>query len=64
MITKNDVILCYRALLDREPESEDVVYEKTQAGRVEEVIADMIVSREFMEAHKMAIVRLISQFNR
>ena len=61
MITKNDVILCYRALLDREPESEDVVYEKTQAGRVDEVIADMIVSREFMEAHKMAIVRLIGQ---
>jgi hypothetical protein len=57
MITKQDVLDCYFFLLDRSPENEQVIEEKCQAHSLEDLVADMVTSTEFLEAHKVALAR-------
>jgi hypothetical protein len=58
MITKNEVLNLYRLILDRVPESEDVINEKRTAETVNAAAAEMLMSVEFMEAN----VALISAY--
>jgi hypothetical protein len=48
MITRNDVLHLYRLILDRQPESEQVINEKRTADSVSEAAAEMLMSEEFV----------------
>lgn len=61
MIRREEVRECYRLLLDREPESEQVVDDKCQADTIDLLIEDMVSSSEFLEANKVAIAQFLRQ---
>jgi hypothetical protein len=48
MITRNDVLNLYRLILDRPPESEQVINEKRSADSVSTAAAEMLMSDEFI----------------
>jgi len=48
MISRNDVLSLYRLILDRQPESEEVINEKRFADSVSDAAADMLMSEEFI----------------
>jgi hypothetical protein len=48
MITRNDVLNLYRLILDRPPESEQVINEKRTADTVSAAAAEMLMSDEFI----------------
>jgi len=48
MISRNDVLNLYRLILDRPPESEQVINEKRGAHSVTEAAAEMLMSDEFI----------------
>jgi hypothetical protein len=48
MITRNDVLSLYRLILDRSPESEQVINEKRNADSVSAAAAEMLMSDEFI----------------
>jgi hypothetical protein len=48
MITRNDVLNLYRLILDRPPESEQVINEKRTADTVGAAAAEMLMSDEFI----------------
>jgi hypothetical protein len=48
MITRNDVLNLYRLILDRPPESEQVINEKRGADSVSAAAAEMLMSDEFI----------------
>jgi hypothetical protein len=48
MITRNDVLNLYRLILDRPPESEQVINEKRTADSVSAAAAEMLMSDEFI----------------
>jgi hypothetical protein len=48
MITRNDVLNLYRLILDRPPESEQVINEKRTADSVSSAAAEMLMSDEFI----------------
>jgi hypothetical protein len=48
MITRNDVLNLYRLILDRPPESEQVINEKRTADTVISAAAEMLMSDEFI----------------
>jgi hypothetical protein len=48
MITRNDVLNLYRLILDRSPESEQVINEKRTADTVSAAAAEMLMSDEFI----------------
>jgi hypothetical protein len=48
MITRNDVLSLYRLILDRPPESEQVINEKRTADSVSAAAAEMLMSDEFI----------------
>ncbi|MBV9783951.1 MAG: hypothetical protein JO264_09035 [Acidisphaera sp.] len=52
---------CYRFLLDREPETEQVVEDKCRASSLDLLIDDMVSSSEFLEAHKVAIAQILRE---
>jgi hypothetical protein len=48
MISRNDVLSLYRLILDRPPESEQVINEKRTAETVSAAAAEMLMSDEFI----------------
>jgi hypothetical protein len=48
MISRNDVLNLYRLILDRPPESEQVINEKRTAETVSAAAAEMLMSDEFI----------------
>jgi hypothetical protein len=48
MITRNDVLNLYRLILDRPPESEQVINEKRTADTLSAAAAEMLMSDEFI----------------
>jgi len=48
MITRNDVLELYRLILDRQPESEQVINEKRGADTMSSAAAEMLMSEEFI----------------
>jgi hypothetical protein len=48
MITRKDVLTLYRLILDRPPESEQVINEKRTADTVSAAAAEMLMSDEFI----------------
>jgi len=59
MVKRENILDCYRFLLDRLPENDDVVDAKCQAATLEDVVADMVVSPEFLNRHKVAIAQYL-----
>jgi hypothetical protein len=59
MIKREDILDCYRFLLDRLPENERVVDEKSQTKNLENVVAAIVAGPEFLEGHKVAIARYL-----
>jgi hypothetical protein len=55
MITRNDVLNLYRLILDRPPESEQVINEKRTADTVSAAAAEMLMSDEFI-ANNSALI--------
>jgi hypothetical protein len=48
MISRNEVLSLYRLILDRPPESEEVINEKRKADSVSSAAAEMLMSDEFI----------------
>lgn len=59
MISVDDVLLLYRLVLDREPESEAVINEKRKSACVVDVAMEMLMSDEFMQNNTAVMQRLI-----
>jgi len=59
MVKKEDVLDCYRFLLDRLPENDGVVEAKCRTIDLETVVADIVAGEEFLKNHKVAIARYI-----
>ncbi len=55
MITRNEVLNLYRLILDRPPESEQVVNEKRSADSVTAAAAEMLMSDEFISNNSALI---------
>jgi len=55
MITRNDVLNLYRLILDRPPESEQVINEKRGADSVTDAAAEMLMSDEFISNNSVLI---------
>lgn len=50
-ISREQIILCYKLLLEREPESEDVIQQKISCNTLAELVTEFIRSSEFHEKH-------------
>jgi hypothetical protein len=62
MVAKDEVLACYRFLLDREPENNEVVDAKCMALSLKDVVRDIVTGAEFLENHKVAIAaRLLAK---
>jgi hypothetical protein len=61
MISRNDVLSLYRLILDRQPESEDVINEKRFADSISDAAADMLMSEEFIRNNSEHIATHLSQ---
>jgi hypothetical protein len=55
MITRNEVLNLYRLILDRPPESEQVINEKRNADSVCAAAAEMLMSDEFISNNSTLI---------
>jgi len=55
MITRNDVLNLYRLILDRPPESEQVINEKRAADTISAAAAEMLMSDEFISNNRDVI---------
>jgi hypothetical protein len=55
MITKNEVLQLYQLILDRVPESEEVINEKRTAETVSAAAAEMLMSDEFIDTNSVLI---------
>ncbi len=55
MVDRNDVLACYKFLLDRSPENDAVVDAKCEARDIADVVVSMVTGEEFLENHKHAI---------
>ena len=58
MITRNEIVSLYRIVLDRAPESEDVINEKRRAGNIREIALEMLNSDEFIESNSNILLDL------
>jgi len=61
MITRNEVVNLYRLILDRQPESDEVINEKRRAASVSEAAFEMLISTEFVSNNGAMIARIISR---
>lgn len=59
MITRNEVISLYRIVLDRAPESEEVINEKRRSENALEVVLEMLNSDEFFEKNKNILLEVL-----
>lgn len=55
MISKESAIGLYRLILDRDPESEQVVNEKRKSRSTAQAAADMFMSEEFIKRNEQLI---------
>jgi hypothetical protein len=55
MITRNEVLKLYRLILDRAPESEEVINEKRTAETVSAAAGEMLMSDEFISNNRTII---------
>jgi hypothetical protein len=61
MIARNDVLNLYRLILDRPPESEQVINEKRNAASVSAAAAEMLMSDEFIANNRALIGDCLGQ---
>lgn len=61
MITRNDVLNLYRLILDRPPESEQVINEKRTADTVSAAAAEMLMSEEFVSNNSALIAACLGK---
>jgi hypothetical protein len=61
MITRNDVLNLYRLILDRPPESEQVINEKRTADTVSAAAAEMLMSEEFISNNSALITACLGK---
>ncbi len=59
MISRSDVMELYRLILDRQPESDDVVAEKRRAKSISAAAFEMLTSEEFLGNNEAIIVRTL-----
>lgn len=60
MLNRNDVIDLYRLILDREPESEQVINEKRRGDSLRAIAFDMLRSDEFINNNSEVLAIFIS----
>jgi hypothetical protein len=53
--SKESVVALYRLILDRDPESDQVVYEKRKGAPLSEVALAMLASEEFVGTNETLI---------
>jgi hypothetical protein len=61
VITRNEVLNLYRLILDRPPESEQVINEKRSADSVSAAAAEMLMSDEFISNNSALIGDCLGQ---
>jgi hypothetical protein len=61
MISRNDVLNLYRLILDRDPESEQVIGEKRNAASLSELASEMLASDEFVTNNAATITANLSR---
>jgi hypothetical protein len=61
MITRKDVLTLYRLILDRPPESEQVINEKRTADTVSAAAAEMLMSDEFILNNRVLIAACLGK---
>jgi len=61
MITRKDVLTLYRLILDRPPESEQVINEKRTADTVSAAAAEMLMSDEFVLNNSVLIAACLGK---
>ena len=61
MIERDEVLRLYRLILDREPESEDVVDKHRRAGSVSWLAFAMLMSDEFVAKNRALIGQIIDK---
>jgi hypothetical protein len=61
MITRNDVLNLYRLILDRSPESEQMITEKRAADSVSALAAEMLMSDEFISNNRGVIASCLEE---
>ncbi len=52
MLPREDIIELYRLILDREPESEQVITEKRRVASLREAALEMLMSEEFIHNNR------------
>jgi hypothetical protein len=57
MVEKDQVLACYRFLLDRSPENDEVVEIKCMAPSLDHVVRSIVTGAEFLDNHKIAIAK-------
>jgi hypothetical protein len=58
MIARDDVVGLYRLILDRAPESEQVINEKRMAVTLAAAAVEMLTSEEFAMKHAETIIAI------
>jgi hypothetical protein len=61
MITRNEVLNLYRLILDRQPESEQVINEKRTSDTVGGAAAEMLMSDEFISNNNSLIAACLGK---
>ena len=59
LISRDEVVNLYNLLLDREPESEEIINEKRRSGSASDVGFGMLTSEEFMTRNIKIIRRML-----
>lgn len=59
MISKEQVVLLYRRILDRDPESEAVIQEKRLSANSADVAIEMLMSEEFLKKNAAVIQSMV-----
>ncbi len=57
MLSKDDVVELYRLILDREPESDQVVNEKRKGDSLRNLALEMFKSNEFLNRNRDVLAR-------
>ncbi len=61
MLNKDDVVDLYRLILDREPESEQVVNEKRRGESLRAIALEMLCSDEFIHNNRDLLATLAAE---
>lgn len=58
MISEDQVVMMYRLILGRDPESRRAIQEKLNAPSIQALLADMLMSDEFVMKNRDLIARI------